>query len=226
MYCRRCGREIPDDANLCPYCGEVIKGAEPPKPETPPPTPQPYTAAKKRGSRTSSFVLIAVIGVAIIACISCSICGETTGPLPDHQTTATARAPVGATTDVSPTHTPLPTSTPIPTATPVSITYRDIERNYEDMTDIQWDNYSSGIIGMRVHWRGRVIDIDEDGTIYLDVGQELFHRCFLDGVSREVAATINKGTYIEFEATVTDITTFLGLTVWLDDPVLISTSGK
>ena len=21
MYCRKCGRQIPDDANVCPYCG-------------------------------------------------------------------------------------------------------------------------------------------------------------------------------------------------------------
>ena len=25
MYCRKCGKEIPDDSNVCPYCGvEVI----------------------------------------------------------------------------------------------------------------------------------------------------------------------------------------------------------
>ena len=30
MYCRKCGKYIPDDSNVCPYCGEeVIAGPRP-----------------------------------------------------------------------------------------------------------------------------------------------------------------------------------------------------
>ena len=30
MYCRKCGKYIPDDSNVCPYCGEdVIAGSRP-----------------------------------------------------------------------------------------------------------------------------------------------------------------------------------------------------
>ena len=30
MYCRKCGREIPYDSNVCPYCSEeVIDGSKP-----------------------------------------------------------------------------------------------------------------------------------------------------------------------------------------------------
>lgn len=27
MYCNYCGKQIPDDANLCPYCGVRVTGA-------------------------------------------------------------------------------------------------------------------------------------------------------------------------------------------------------
>jgi len=228
MHCHRCGREIPEDANLCPYCGEVVKRIELPQPPVPP--SMSSTKMRKTG-RTPLIVLLAVVSVIILACIGCFVYGQVVTSSPTYQATATARASARATIEALPTNTPLPTSTPtptstpIPTATPAPLTYQDIERNYETMTDMQWDSYYSGIIGTRVRWRGKVTDVDEDGTIFLDVGQELFHSCFLNGVPREVAATINKGDYIEFEATITDITTFLGLAVWLDNPVLISISG-
>lgn len=28
MFCSKCGKQIPDDSNVCPYCGEVINGHE------------------------------------------------------------------------------------------------------------------------------------------------------------------------------------------------------
>ena len=24
MFCTKCGREIPDDANVCPFCGQLV----------------------------------------------------------------------------------------------------------------------------------------------------------------------------------------------------------
>ena len=29
MYCNTCGKAIPDDARLCPYCAKPVAGAEP-----------------------------------------------------------------------------------------------------------------------------------------------------------------------------------------------------
>jgi hypothetical protein len=34
MFCRKCGKSIPDDSVFCPYCGEAITTAEPEEEET------------------------------------------------------------------------------------------------------------------------------------------------------------------------------------------------
>ena len=35
MYCRICGKEIPDDSRFCPHCGREVVAAAPDKPTTP-----------------------------------------------------------------------------------------------------------------------------------------------------------------------------------------------
>ena len=32
MYCRICGKEIPDDSHFCPHCGREVVTAAPDKP--------------------------------------------------------------------------------------------------------------------------------------------------------------------------------------------------
>ena len=32
MYCQKCGKEIPNDSNLCPYCGASLKNQTENKP--------------------------------------------------------------------------------------------------------------------------------------------------------------------------------------------------
>lgn len=32
MYCQKCGKEIPNDSNLCPYCGTSLKNQTENKP--------------------------------------------------------------------------------------------------------------------------------------------------------------------------------------------------
>lgn len=130
----------------------------------------------------------------------------------------------------TPTQTQEPTSTPQPTATPAfvwqtptasALTMNDIERNYSDLTDIQWNDYSKSIIGQRVHWRGTVDEVYTSGTINVDVGQDYFHSVFLDGVPKDIGKTLQKDSVIEFEATIHGIYTFLGLTVSLNSVVFI-----
>jgi len=29
MFCRKCGKQIKDDSNFCPYCGEALKASDP-----------------------------------------------------------------------------------------------------------------------------------------------------------------------------------------------------
>ena len=35
MFCANCGKEIPEDSNICPYCGAVVS-SQPNYVETPP----------------------------------------------------------------------------------------------------------------------------------------------------------------------------------------------
>ncbi|MFW5700538.1 MAG: hypothetical protein ACOCWM_02515 [Cyclobacteriaceae bacterium] len=104
-----------------------------------------------------------------------------------------------------------------PTAT--KLTYKEIEQNYAKMTDAQWNNYENEIIGTRVNWRASVREVYEDGTVTLDMNQEFLHSIYLDGISYESALELDKGSVIEFEASIVDITTFLGLSVYLDNPI-------
>ena len=64
--------------------------------------------------------------------------------------------------------------------------------------------------------------VKEDGTIYLDLDQKMLTSIYLDGLSEDLWKDLNKGTVIEFDATVTDVTTILGLSIWLDNPIVIS----
>jgi hypothetical protein len=121
---------------------------------------------------------------------------------------------------VVPTSTPVPVVA-IPTVTPSAITWSDIERSINDMTDIQRKDFLKTIKGVRVHWRGLVKDVDTNGTITLDMGQDMFISIFMKGVPKEISKTLNKDQIIEFEATITAIYNFLGCIVDLNDPVLI-----
>jgi DNA-directed RNA polymerase subunit RPC12/RpoP len=56
MYCPSCGRQIPDDANICPYCGfQVRVFLQQPHPTAKPPPSRPVTL-------TIAAILLAVFG--------------------------------------------------------------------------------------------------------------------------------------------------------------------
>lgn len=42
MFCRKCGRENPDDARFCQQCGTDLNAPVAPQPVPPPPEPQPF----------------------------------------------------------------------------------------------------------------------------------------------------------------------------------------
>jgi DNA-directed RNA polymerase subunit RPC12/RpoP len=56
LYCPSCGRQIPDDANICPYCGfQVRVFLQQPHPTAKPPPSRPVTL-------TIAAILLAVFG--------------------------------------------------------------------------------------------------------------------------------------------------------------------
>ena len=109
--------------------------------------------------------------------------------------------------------------TPLPTPTLTPITLQEIEQTKEDLTDMQWEDYKPTLVGLRVRWKARVTDISEDGTIYLDTGEEGFlTSVYLDGIARETASKVNKDQIVTVEATITKVSDILGLSIYLDHP--------
>ncbi|MBQ8783072.1 MAG: zinc-ribbon domain-containing protein [Clostridia bacterium] len=82
MFCKRCGKLIPDDAKFCPKCGlenpfvdyKVKPKSEPPKQQPPRPQPQNPTSTQPKVQKTStakksgSWVKI-VAGIALAAAV-------------------------------------------------------------------------------------------------------------------------------------------------------------
>ncbi len=205
MQCQNCHRDIPDDAVLCPYCGQTVSRAVSPPPSAPP--------VRKRTGIWVVIIAILAIGVVCIVCLLCAAFGSTT---PSYKATSTAQAAARQ------TEAALPTITPIPTDTPSPITYADIQHNFDTLTDIQWKPYEEDLRGTRVHWVAEVEEVRGDLTTFLDLGQGLFSRCYLDGLSQEEAASLDKGDVIEFEARIRKVERILGLSVYLYEPVIVS----
>ena len=76
MFCANCGKEIPEDSNICPYCGAVVS-SQPNYVETPPSQEgiqqQSQTPVEKTFSKSciAGFVL-SLVGL-IIAALPCGI---------------------------------------------------------------------------------------------------------------------------------------------------------
>ena len=106
------------------------------------------------------------------------------------------------------------------------ITYPEIRRNEELLTDAQWTIYGKQIIGSRVKWTGWVSNVDKEflGKDYLlfvdmDSPDELFsvHDVVIN-LPKSKALSFHKGRKITFWATICDVGSLLGKrTIWLEN---------
>lgn len=74
MFCKNCGKSIPDDAVLCPYCGTTLAANPQPQPNV----PQDRKKKKKTGCLISIISVIALITIILVIAISGSDDGTTT----------------------------------------------------------------------------------------------------------------------------------------------------
>lgn len=67
MFCKYCGKEIADDAIICPGCGRAVDGAFAPQPAKPQTAVGSYSTLSLVGFILSFFVELAGLIISIIA---------------------------------------------------------------------------------------------------------------------------------------------------------------
>jgi hypothetical protein len=217
MFCTKCGREIPDDATLCPYCGFTVGAAPPP---VPPPQPRKGFGAGK----ISIIVIASVIGLIVVSCIGCIVFGNLASSSPTVQATRTARAAARATEAAKPTNTPGPTAVPLPTAiptvpptsTPFKYTVEAIERKRDELTDLQWNEFTKSAVGEPIRFAGEVIEVYSDERVQINDGNKILTVCILHRVPHDFALSLTKDSFVEGEGTIRKIDIFLGINVEID----------
>lgn len=78
MFCQKCGKEIPNDANMCPYCGNALTASQPSSSSK-----KTKKKKKKVGCLISVISVIALVAIILIIAIS----GSDNGTSTDNPTT-------------------------------------------------------------------------------------------------------------------------------------------
>lgn len=81
MFFQKCGKEIPNDANMCPYCGTTLAANPKPQPNVP--------QGKKKKKKKKTGCLVAIISVIVLVTVIfiIAISGSDNGTSPDSPTT-------------------------------------------------------------------------------------------------------------------------------------------
>jgi hypothetical protein len=101
-----------------------------------------------------------------------------------------------------------------PTAIPIALTLDDLDKELTTMTSAQQKNYLETLVGKQVHWKGQVSDVS-GSMVQLDMTGRSALRYVSLWAPGDEALRYSKGQILEFDATVTDTSDFLGLGVTL-----------
>lgn len=67
MFCTNCGKQIPDQAVFCPFCGQTLTQAAPAAPQTAPADAQAQDGPKKRKKSRAPLVIAMILAVILAA---------------------------------------------------------------------------------------------------------------------------------------------------------------
>lgn len=110
------------------------------------------------------------------------------------------------------------------------ISFHEVRRNKENMTDLQWEEYAKSIKGKRIRWSGYVEEVKSKffGGYQVLVDMDPPHDkmsvqdVYLDKVTKEQALSLEKDNPIEFEGTISSAISVLGsLQISLKDVKII-----
>lgn len=94
------------------------------------------------------------------------------------------------------------------------LTYRQIEDKFNALTDLQRESYLPTLVGQGVHWRGKVTNVESDGSLDLNVGQRgLFYNVAMTDVPKDIAVKLNREDAIEFQGVITKAVQGVGLDI-------------
>ena len=112
-----------------------------------------------------------------------------------------------------------PASTPEAVMSTIKGTYpliSDVYKNVEKMTDIQKDKYLDELLGQEFHVIGKVSEVKKDGELYLQVASSWLSDLYLNDYPEDRLYSINKGDRVDLIGKVTDTSSFLGFTIYVD----------
>lgn len=94
-------------------------------------------------------------------------------------------------------------------ARPSDLTFLEIENNYYNLDDNDWNSYRASLKGLRVQWSGMLLHSDVADTLQLYMGQYALNRMITLHIPPTITINkLNEGDTIIFIAEILDVTFF------------------
>lgn len=214
-FCPNCGAQVQAGVKFCPECGQSISQdapaptspTAPPEQTAPPPTTPTTSEKPRKKKRRWLWAILGAVGLLFL----CVVVVLVMPPSDDADEASATSAPLS-------TKTPGPTSAPTSTPTPAPLTARDVELKRDDLTDLQWENYKSELVGEEIAFTGEVLEVYDDARVQISFAdtKRMMTGGMLYNIPTDEAIKLQKGDVVKGKGTIREITTLLGLTIQIN----------